>query len=290
MAICDVPSRDDAGGSRRHEFADVRSAALHAVSCGSGGGGNCVAGWPVGKRAIGYQAQGEEAGVRERRHARYPQLPRRRGVRGIPSARSRDFGEDLSREAARIGFARRRGVDAALGVARDAGSVARLAAVPRWHADRLSLLHRGGWLLYSHVGHDPAYNDLSPGAVLQVEAMRDLFAARDFARFDFTEGEGQHKRQFSTSGTACVDVLLLRTTLANRVAVAALRTFDQAMAAAKRASAHPMLKRIANKIRRQIMAANRCRLFRHPDESQDPEPRSTALVTLGPDFRQDDGC
>jgi hypothetical protein len=189
------------------------------------------------------------------------------------------------------------------GLPEDAESMRRLESLATQYRLRARLLFldgtpiaylcctaEGGSLLYSHVGHDPAYNDLSPGAVLQVEAMRDLFAARDFAWFDFTEGEGQHKRQFSTSGTACVDVLLLRTTLANRVAVAALRTFDQAMAAAKRASAHPMLKRIANKIRRQIMAANGCRLFRHPDESQDPEPRSTALVTLGPDFRQDDGC
>ncbi|KQO08161.1 hypothetical protein ASF09_09635 [Sphingomonas sp. Leaf242] len=29
--------------------------------------------------------------------------------------------------------------------------------------------------------------------------------------------------------------------------------------------------------------------IRHPDESQDPEPRMSPLVTLGPDFRQDDG-
>jgi hypothetical protein len=28
---------------------------------------------------------------------------------------------------------------------------------------------------------------------------------------------------------------------------------------------------------------------RHPDESQDPEPRASCLVILGPDFRQDDG-
>ena len=28
---------------------------------------------------------------------------------------------------------------------------------------------------------------------------------------------------------------------------------------------------------------------RHPDESQDPEPNTIAVVTLGPDFRQDDG-
>jgi CelD/BcsL family acetyltransferase involved in cellulose biosynthesis len=108
----------------------------------------------------------------------------------------------------------------------------------------------GGSILYSHVGHDPAHNDLSPGAVLQVEAMRKLFAERHFPRFDFTEGEGQHERQFSTGGTACVELLLLCTTLANRAAVAALRTFDSAMAAAKCAATHPTLKRVGNKIRR----------------------------------------
>ncbi|WP_334000465.1 GNAT family N-acetyltransferase [Sphingomonas aurantiaca] len=64
-----------------------------------------------------------------------------------------------------------------------------MAAVRRGRAGRVSLLHRRGESLrYDHVGHDPAHNDLSPGAVLQVEAMRDLFAEARFARFDFTEG------------------------------------------------------------------------------------------------------
>jgi len=108
----------------------------------------------------------------------------------------------------------------------------------------------GESLCYTYVGHDPAHNDLSPGAVLQVEAMRELFAGRRFARFDFTEGEGQHKRQFSTEGTACVDVLLLRPTLANRATVAVLRGFDSAIASAKRAATHPALAKLAQNIRR----------------------------------------
>ncbi len=108
----------------------------------------------------------------------------------------------------------------------------------------------GESLCYTYVGHDPAHNALSSGAVLQVEAMRDLFAEGRFARFDFTEGEGQHKRQFSTDGTACVDVLLLRPTLANRAVVAALQTFDTAIATAKRAASHPGLARLARMIRR----------------------------------------
>ena len=107
----------------------------------------------------------------------------------------------------------------------------------------------GDTLTYNHVGHDPAHNALSPGAVLQAEAIRRLFADR-FARFDFTEGEGQHKRLFATDGEACADLLLLRPTLANRATVTALATFDRAVALVKRAAAHPTLARIAKKVRR----------------------------------------
>lgn len=107
----------------------------------------------------------------------------------------------------------------------------------------------GNSLRYDHVGHDPAHDALSPGTVLQMEATRSLFDDR-FARFDFTEGEGQHKRQFATGGTACVDLLLLRPTLANRAILAALGAFDGAMARVKRASAHPALQRLAKHVRR----------------------------------------
>ncbi|WP_380787897.1 GNAT family N-acetyltransferase [Sphingomonas sp. R86521] len=107
----------------------------------------------------------------------------------------------------------------------------------------------GESLRYDHVGHDPAHDTLSPGAVLQMEAMRALFDDR-FARFDFTEGEGQHKRQFATGGTACVDLLLLRPTLSNRAILAALGAFDGAVAWAKRASAHPALQPLAKQVRR----------------------------------------
>ncbi len=108
---------------------------------------------------------------------------------------------------------------------------------------------QGSALRYDHVGHDPALNDLSPGTVLQAAAMRQLFADR-FARFDFTEGEGQHKRLFSTGGIACVDLLLLRPTLANRATLAALTAFDGAMARAKQATRHPALAALARKVRR----------------------------------------
>jgi len=92
----------------------------------------------------------------------------------------------------------------------------------------------GDTVIYAYVGHDPKFNDWSPGAVLQLEAMQDLFGEGRFAAFDFTEGEGQHKRQFATGGVECVDLLLLRPTLANRGLMAALGGFNGAVALAKR--------------------------------------------------------
>ncbi len=107
-----------------------------------------------------------------------------------------------------------------------------------------------GTVRYDHVGHDPDVADLSPGSVLQMEAMRDLFDEGCHRRFDFTEGEGQHKRQFATGGVACADLLLLRPTLANRAVVAALGGFDRAMARAKQLVAQRGLQRFARHLRR----------------------------------------
>ncbi|WP_240047466.1 GNAT family N-acetyltransferase [Sphingomonas panacisoli] len=107
-----------------------------------------------------------------------------------------------------------------------------------------------GTAIYEFVGHDPEFNDLSVGAVLQVEALRDLAADPGVARFDFTEGDGQHKRQFATGGVQCCDVLLLRPTLANRATIAALAGFDGSMALAKSAVAWLGLQDVAKKVRR----------------------------------------
>lgn len=94
----------------------------------------------------------------------------------------------------------------------------------------------GSTLIYAHLGHDPDFADLSPGTVLQLEAMRQLMAEKSFALFDFTEGEGQHKRLFATGGVDCVDLLLLRPTAGNLFAGHALSGFDRAVALAKKAA------------------------------------------------------
>lgn len=109
---------------------------------------------------------------------------------------------------------------------------------------------RGDTLIYEYVGHDPAFNDLSPGAVLQLTAFADLFAEGRFARFDFTEGEGQHKRQYSTGGVPCVDLLLLRPSLANRMTTMALGGFNKSVAGGKALVRSAGLERLAKKLRR----------------------------------------
>ncbi len=109
---------------------------------------------------------------------------------------------------------------------------------------------QGGVVRYDHVGHDPAFNDLSPGGVLQMEALRDLFDEGRFRCFDFTEGDGQHKRQFATGGVDCIDMLLLRASLANRLTTVALGNFDRAAAFGKQATEQLGLQKLAKSLRR----------------------------------------
>lgn len=92
----------------------------------------------------------------------------------------------------------------------------------------------GDTLIYAWLGYDPDWAEHSPGAVLQIEAMKAIFAEGCFVRFDFTEGDGQHKRQFATGAVECVDLLLLKPSLTNRALLVGLKAFDGAVALAKR--------------------------------------------------------
>lgn len=103
---------------------------------------------------------------------------------------------------------------------------------------------QGGTLLYAHLGYDPNFAHLSPGTVLQYEAMRQLMAERRFRLFDFTEGDGQHKRLWATDSIACADLLLFRPTFANLFAGHVLTGFDKAVALAKRAARAVKLERV----------------------------------------------
>jgi CelD/BcsL family acetyltransferase involved in cellulose biosynthesis len=108
----------------------------------------------------------------------------------------------------------------------------------------------GATLIYAHLGHDPDFAEFSPGTVLQLEAMRQLMAEKSFALFDFTEGEGQHKRLFATGGVDCVDLLLLRPTAGNLLAGHGLSGFDRGVALAKKAVTRFGLGRAFKRLRR----------------------------------------
>ena len=108
----------------------------------------------------------------------------------------------------------------------------------------------GATLIYAYLGYDPDFADLSPGTVLQFEAMRQLMEERRFRLFDFTEGEGQHKRLFSTGDVDCVDLLLLRRKLPNLLAGWSLTCFDAAVELAKKAVRTLRLESLARRIRR----------------------------------------
>jgi CelD/BcsL family acetyltransferase involved in cellulose biosynthesis len=97
----------------------------------------------------------------------------------------------------------------------------------------LSLPVSGRTLVYAHLGYDPAFAPLSPGTVLQMEALEQLFAENAFAWFDFTEGEGAHKALFGTHAAACSSLVLLRPTLTNRTLIGARDAFDTSVAGAK---------------------------------------------------------
>lgn len=86
---------------------------------------------------------------------------------------------------------------------------------------------RDGVVIYEYVGYDPDLAHLSPGTVLQFEAMRRLFGEGHYRYFDFTVGDGQHKRQFSTGMVECVDLVILPRTATNRLLIGAHRSFNR---------------------------------------------------------------
>lgn len=102
----------------------------------------------------------------------------------------------------------------------------------------------GKTLIYAHLGYDPEFAAYSPGAVLQFEAMRQAIEEGRFRRFDFTEGDGRHKRQFATGSVDCADLLLLRPTAANRALIAALKAFDGVVELAKRSPLRSVAQRL----------------------------------------------
>jgi CelD/BcsL family acetyltransferase involved in cellulose biosynthesis len=93
---------------------------------------------------------------------------------------------------------------------------------------------QGNTLIYAHLGYDPDFAEHSPGSVLQLQALQELMEEGRFRLFDFTEGEGQHKRQFASGEVECLDLLLVKPTIRNLSAGYTLSAFDGGVAIAKR--------------------------------------------------------
>ncbi|MDB5668756.1 MAG: family N-acetyltransferase [Alphaproteobacteria bacterium] len=109
---------------------------------------------------------------------------------------------------------------------------------------------QGRTLRYAHLGYRAEFGHLSPGSVLQLEAMRMLLEEGSFSYFDFTEGDGQHKRQFATASLPSHDMVLIRDTFGNRMAIRSLSAFDSTVAFAKRAADRLGLGGVARAVRR----------------------------------------
>lgn len=85
----------------------------------------------------------------------------------------------------------------------------------------------------NHCGDDPAFAEGSPAALLLLDAIRDLHAEGAIRHVDFGQGRLPHHRLLATSGVNCVDLLLLRASLANRIATVVMRGYDEAAGAAR---------------------------------------------------------
>ena len=80
---------------------------------------------------------------------------------------------------------------------------------------------------YIDVGYDPDWAKFSVGSVLQLEVMEDLYRRDNApALFDFSTGYGPHKSRFGKESREEVNMLLLPTTLSNRMFAVAFRGVD----------------------------------------------------------------
>ena len=108
-----------------------------------------------------------------------------------------------------------------------------------------------GILFYGYLGYDPKHADLSPGTVLQYLVFESLYTERKFRAFDFTEGQGEHKRFFGTAETLCADICYFPATPSARFWVGLHAGLDRLSAGAVRLLDRLGLKsRVKNFLRR----------------------------------------
>ena len=108
-----------------------------------------------------------------------------------------------------------------------------------------------GVLSYEHVGYDAATADLSPGTVLQWQVLEALFKEKRHRLFDFTQGEGDHKRFFSTESRQCANIVVLPPSLRGWSIVLIQFALDQLSNRAARVLDRVGLKRAIRRVLRR---------------------------------------
>ena len=64
--------------------------------------------------------------------------------------------------------------------------------------------------MYTYLGYLPKYQQFSPGTVLQYLLLEHIFSLENKAKyFDFTEGDGEHKKLFSSESFNCCSCLVI---------------------------------------------------------------------------------
>lgn len=72
-----------------------------------------------------------------------------------------------------------------------------------------------GRMIYNHLGYLPEVSRLSAGTVLFLKVLEYLFENDEIEIFDFTEGQSDQKKQFSTSNIYCGNMLSLEYSWSN---------------------------------------------------------------------------
>lgn len=65
-----------------------------------------------------------------------------------------------------------------------------------------------GTLVYQYLGYNPEYFKWSVGTILHWYAFQDIFNEGIYKYFDFTEGQSEHKRLYSTGSFFCGNVYI----------------------------------------------------------------------------------
>jgi CelD/BcsL family acetyltransferase involved in cellulose biosynthesis len=89
---------------------------------------------------------------------------------------------------------------------------------------------KGGLVIDTYTGFDPACARFAPGIVLHYLMIESLFSEGAFKMLDFTMGEWEYKRFFATGSEDCVNMLFLKPTAGALLAVASKVGFDSVSA------------------------------------------------------------